>query len=250
MIVTGTAPRRKRKGPRFAPTRPRVYPQEASEEDEPMALTEFLHSFFETGRVQVSDAPGGAVSAAESASLQAAELRRRADLAEPRPPFAIEDAEAGARLLYLCAQAVAARTIKAAELRDELRAIEDGLGGPAAARHYSVDLCLAALPELAVIARRLARADPILAVFVELGGRWPLSSVGMVEVAPPEKLEFWDHPGLRRLYLDRIFERRDRRRAAHPLVAEALRADLGAHPELAPELAAELDGAAQEVPRV
>lgn len=105
---------------------------------------------------------------------------------------------------------------------------------------WSADLTLRHLPRLWQLAQRLSNADPLLDQLALLARAWPLSSVGIPRLAELSVGTFFAHPGLRRLYADRIVAANDVSRLADARVAEGLRADLGIHHDLAPALAAKL----------
>ena len=71
-----------------------------------------------------------------------------------------------------------------------------------------------------------------------IAGNWPLSSVG-IEGLENLQIDF-KHPGLRRLYADRIVTTGDKSRLGDARLDDLLRADLGFHRELAPAIAAQL----------
>jgi len=69
---------------------------------------------------------------------------------------------------------------------------------------------------------------------MKIARAWPLSSVGVAGVSDVDVDPFIDHPSLRRLYADRIVERRDASRLGDPRVRAAVREAIGAHDELVP----------------
>ncbi len=109
---------------------------------------------------------------------------------------------------------------------------------------FSVDLIFRFLPELAQRANQLAPGDPLVIELQKWAHAWPLSSVGIAldpAARGPALEPLLEAPPLWRLYLDRIAARHATDRWREPRVAAALRADLGAYPELAPALASALD---------
>lgn len=107
-----------------------------------------------------------------------------------------------------------------------------------AATDYSVDLVFRFLPDLLGYAEQRAPGDAAMDVLRGWAREWPLSSVGLaVETAPPAD-DILGHPSLRRLYLDRIFERRAKDRMADPRLRRWLEADAGPHAELEARLTA------------
>ncbi|SFH92847.1 hypothetical protein [Planctomicrobium piriforme] len=101
---------------------------------------------------------------------------------------------------------------------------------------YAVDLLFRFLPDLARMTRSMGRA-PLQAALTKWGNDWPLSSVGMADLTPRSVEGFFSHPGLRNLYVDRIIETQDVSRLADAGAREAVRAALGLHQNLAPQLA-------------
>ncbi len=85
------------------------------------------------------------------------------------------------------------------------------------------------LPDLSNLARAVSKQDPLLGLLVELGARWPLSSVGMTGIPSVDEQAFMDDGALRQLYVDRILEREDSTRLRSPEVRRATRESLGAH---------------------
>jgi hypothetical protein len=113
----------------------------------------------------------------------------------------------------------------------------DGYEGPRRSEvDYSVDLTFGYLPSLYQLAARVAPGDPVLDVLRELAGEWPLSSVGISGMACPDSLPFWKSSCLRSLYVDRVIESKDLVRLEDPRVGAAVRASLGAYPELEPKI--------------
>jgi hypothetical protein len=102
---------------------------------------------------------------------------------------------------------------------------------------YSVDLFFRYLPDVFAWVRRLAANDPLVAALEKLAAEWPLSSVGIVGIAAASIDAFIGHAGLRRLYADRIIARNDSARLVDQRAADALKAALGDHAELAPACA-------------
>jgi len=73
-----------------------------------------------------------------------------------------------------------------------------------------------------------------------LATAWPLSSVGIPSLADLNLDSFINDETLSRLYVDRIIATNDLSRLGHPRVDELLRAALGLHRTLAPDLALRL----------
>lgn len=208
-----------------------------------MSLSAFLTALFEHGRVRVG--PWGEDlspddRAAAERSLAECERHIRLDFPETPPAFEPRAALWAARTFYRASQLAVYRYIDA-------KTVEESLADPCpqahtAAAHYSVDLVFRCLPDLARLARSAATEDPLVKSIHALGGEWPLSSVGMaaVDISDAAAEAIVSQRGLLRYYVDRIISRNDKSRLANPRVREAVKAALGGHASLAPDLAAAL----------
>jgi hypothetical protein len=207
-----------------------------------MSLASFLSSLREHGRPKVPP-PVRAETPAELGQAAAilAEMEREARLEAPGdPPAYAPDLGLWAALtLYRASQAFVHRELGSDDVHRLLSAAPPIAQDPASAA-WSADLALRWLPDLVACARGVSEDDPLVLRLLALARDWPLSSVGvrgLDRLAPGAAAE---HPTLLRLYIDRILDRRDASRLADPRVAEAARVAIGAHPELAPEIAAAL----------
>ncbi len=105
---------------------------------------------------------------------------------------------------------------------------------------YSVDLTFRFLPDLVRLARAVSPNDPLVEVLTSLAQQWPLSSVGIADVGLVDVTPFLDDDCLLQLYIDRIIATKDRSRLNDPRVCDKIRATIGLHSELAPELSSYL----------
>ena len=105
---------------------------------------------------------------------------------------------------------------------------------------WSADLTLHYLPDLFQLARHLSSADPLILQIKKIAAEWPLSSVGVAGLERPSVDGFIGHIALRRVYADRVLAAADMSRIGDPRVDDLLRADLGIHRDLAPEIASKL----------
>jgi hypothetical protein len=162
----------------------------------------------------------------------------RDSLAFELPQFSAEAALWSARLFYQLCQFVALRDIG----EDKISAA-CGVACPVPrcpSTDWSVDLVMRNLPRLFQIARNLSNADPLVEHLKRLARTWPLSSVGIPSLGELSLDTFIGHPGLRRLYADRVQAANDASRLGDARVDDVLRADIGIHRDLAPFLSAKL----------
>jgi hypothetical protein len=215
-----------------------------------MPLIRFLRQLFDHGRVTVEQS-----TALDVADPQLAELLLELDqsyrqqLPREMPALRMETAVFGALVVYRAAQVLTYRDTRSDGLQQAI------VGGPTASdasEQYSADLCLHFLPDLVRLARAAATSDPLVTCLLELGARWPLSSVGIggVQLNDDGQARVWSlakHPAAWRLYVDRVLQTGDASRLADPATKAAARAAVGAFPQLAGKLTKELEDK-KEVP--
>jgi hypothetical protein len=172
------------------------------------------------------------------AAWHALEEAARADL-PGNPPSCNEAAGlwAAERLYFIC-QAIVIRDLDAQEVRPRILEPCPSPRNPSA--DYSADICLRHLPDVARLARQLAASDPVNDLIQEFAATWPLSAAGVPQIEFTKIETFWPHPTLRRVFVDRVLAHQATAALQLPPVLEAIRAALGAHPDLAPTLAASL----------
>ncbi|MCO5165760.1 MAG: hypothetical protein M9894_05255 [Planctomycetes bacterium] len=203
-----------------------------------MSLSAFLVALEESGRVLVPAAPRLAPGDGDDADARLAALHARAaaDLAGAAPALDLPAARWAAWLVFDACQALAHRSLAAAEVQGALARPCPSAPGPRAV--FSADLVLQVLPDLLRLARGLGDDDALTVGLRAVGRAWPLSSVGAPLGPGPWPVDaFARDPGLLALYADRVLLRGDRSRVGDPRVDDALREALGACPELSPEVA-------------
>jgi hypothetical protein len=163
----------------------------------------------------------------------------RTGLAYDAPRLVPVVARWAAERLYRACQFLVYRDVEADEVREGC-AVPCPVAAVSPDVCYSADLILRYLPDVFALARGIAREDPLIDGLRGLALAWPLSSVGMPEVGEVDVSGFIRHPGLRRLYADRIMERNDRSRLGDAAVVAAVREAIGAYPGLAPSIWAAL----------
>lgn len=207
-------------------------------------LARFLDSLSECGRPIVGASP---VEPSDSRTIQVLEqmaFRAGLELRAPPPPLDPAAALWAARLLYQLCQFVALRDVEISRITAACTRPCPSPRSPET--DWSADVSLRHLPRLLRIAQRVSLADPLIDQIHSLAALWPLSSVGIArpfdDEHPPHFAidSFIEHPALRGLYADRIAATQDWSRLGHPRVDDQLRADLGLHSGLSPNLAARL----------
>jgi len=205
-----------------------------------MTLAEFLNALFEHGRLATSAA---AITPEDRRLARAVladfETSFRADLPAQPPEFSTDAALWAAEVMYRGCHFCVDRDA------DEKRLAETLLAPcplpPSASVHYSADLVLRFLPELIKLARSAAPDDPLVGVLLKLAAQWPLSSVGVTDVQPVAAAMILEDSCLSRVYIDRIIARKDVSRLKNEAVRELVAAAFGMYPELAADVAAELE---------
>ncbi|HET6883545.1 MAG TPA: hypothetical protein VFI31_25560 [Pirellulales bacterium] len=205
-----------------------------------MALRSFLTSLIETGRAQVErpDAPLETLPGEANDLLAGLDRLARDQLAYTAPEFSLEVVRWAAELMYRGCQCLVYR-----ELDESAVAAAFDLACPqpmSLSTVYSGDLVLRYLPELATMARAVAERDVLVLHLNRLGAAWPLSSVGIPQIAAnqldPKAVEIiMGDACLRQLYVDRIIARRDATRLEHFAVQAAVLEAIGLYDELWPE---------------
>lgn len=204
------------------------------------SLATFIQGVANDGRIMVSPEP---IAPADDAALSALiELNERAEseLAGESPVLSSEAALWAAELLYEICQFVVCREIGEAQMAAAFAKECPTPRGPAV--DWSVDLFLRHLPSLFRLSQQLSNGDPLIQELRRIANAWPLSSVGIPELNGLNLDTFIEHPALARLYADRIIAASDTNRLGDSRVDELLRADIGIHQDLAPEISKRLFG--------
>ncbi len=194
-----------------------------------MAVVEFFSTLHETGHGVVERDERFDAAPLEDA-IRATDADWRLELAYEPPALVMPVAVWAVSLAYRAAQLLVYRDIDAKTVERDLA--KPAPAKPSADACYSADLGLRVLPDLIRLARALADDDPLVTGLMKIARAWPLSSVGVAGVSDVDVDPFIDHPSLRRLYADRIVERRDASRLGAPRVRAAVREAIGAHDEL------------------
>lgn len=203
-------------------------------------LGSFIRGLTNDGRIIVSPEPMGLPDKSVLPALVELNERAQAELAGRAPGFSSEAALWAANLLYQICQFIVCREIGEAQVAAAFAKECPVPRGPDS--DWSVDLLLRHLPSLFRLSRQLSNGDPLIEELKKLASAWPLSSVGIPDLAELHLDTFKNEPALARLYADRIVAAGDTSRLGDSQVDDILRTDIGMHHELAPEIANKLLG--------
>jgi hypothetical protein len=203
-----------------------------------MSFPAFLARLFENSGVQVPQFAPLSSGETEEARQVLVECERqyRLSLAGSPPDFDANIACQAAETLYRICQCLVYRELVPKDVLPAATPVSSPAGDAMA--HYSADLTLRFLPDIWRLTKAASELDPLMACLKELAGRWPLSSVGIPGISTCSIDGFAGDRALLALYVDRIIERRDKSRLGDRRVRQMLRSAVGAHTDLAPELAA------------
>jgi hypothetical protein len=204
------------------------------------SLGSFLQALAHDGRIVVSPEPIGAPDESAVAAVHELNQRAQTELAGEPPGFSSETALWAANLLYQICQFVVCRDIGEDQIAGAFANECKAARGPET--DWSADLLFRHLPALIRLAQQLSNGDPLVQELKKVAATWPLSSVGVSDLVDLNLDTFIAHPGLARLYADRIVAAADTSRLGDPRLDDLLRADLGIHRELATEIANKLFG--------
>ena len=234
-----------------------------------MSYPKFLEQLLETGTVSIEtpDRPSEHEVEDGVKILQQFETVWRLEWAAVAPRFDPNVASWAGQSLYRACQLLVFRDLPVesplvsdwSEGSDE--SDRSDLAGDKPTEHYNVDLTFRFLPQVWRFTQHEAENDPLTEIVRDWCFRWPLSSVGAVNLAgsdvfiagsaetgsietePTADLaseprflisDFWSHPSLAQEYVDRIIEHKDRSRveAGGPEIVERILAVAGDHLEL------------------
>ena len=186
----------------------------------------FLRDLFDHGRVSVEESLDLPEEALAELQPLLEDLDRAARSGLPRgwPPLEMPAACYGAVTLYQACQFLANRHHPPEAIGARI-VIPPPRPNPV--EHASVDLVMRFLPDAVRLARSAASEDPLVTRLLELGRRWPLSSVGIAGLGEVDAGPIFEHPVVARVYIDRIIASGDRTRMNDPRAREGVRAAVG-----------------------
>ena len=213
-----------------------------------MTVARFVESLFTEGRVRVGESVGrdgrlhqpSADDLLKTKSiLKELELSYRADLPGDPPDVSDNALLWGAVTTFHASSLLAYRDAGEEVVRLALSVPCPETASPSVC--YSVDLTFRFLPDLVRLARAVSPNDPLVDVLTSLARQWPLSSVGIAGVESVDVTSILADDCLLQLYTDRIIATKDRSRLNEQRVRDKIRASIGLHSELAPELSSYLN---------
>lgn len=148
-----------------------------------LALPSFLNALYETGRVPVDDPEAPLETHAGEADelLLVFDARARKELALTAPEYVPDAARWAATLMYRGCQLLVYRKLDGQAVKQAL-----GIACPAPLSPgaiYSADLALHYLRDLLTMARTVAEQDVLVAELLCVAAAWPLSSIGIPQLA-------------------------------------------------------------------
>ena len=188
-------------------------------------MMDFLKSLFESGEVTV---PRSVTDDSESVQrlLIVTERIWRESWPGTAPAFNVNVAHQAADVLLLLCQSVVYRELDEGQVAAQLQQV--GLHpDDSPSTHYSADMLLRFLPQIAERLQRTSSNDPVFALLRDIAKAWPLSAVGIAECVPEILPTAFGDPSLFRVYVDRIIAASDAARLSVPGVANAVEAALG-----------------------
>lgn len=197
-----------------------------------MHLAAFLEALFINGSVQVT----GDIASFEPDDLESSRLvlhrfyeRDVLDMPGIPPAFEPEAALWSAAFLYHSIQLVLLRHLGEDAIHEYLKPY-DGTASPAAI--YSADLCLLQLPNLLSLAKALAPDDPLVLHLKETLKLWPFSAAEIDLLQEAGIAPVLKDPCLQRVYIDRIIDSGNIKKASREPIQTLVRETLGDHASL------------------
>lgn len=194
-----------------------------------MQLSHFIQTLLTEGSVTVQ----GQLIAFDEADITATKtllqqyyLEDVLELPGIAPSFVEEAALWAAEYFYKAVQLSVLRDIKQEQIADLLQNYS-GVLTPESV--YSADLILRYLPELFHLAKGLSPADALVTTLRALAVLWPLSSVGIEINSPVDDDIILANPSLAQVYIDRIIQRKDKKRVTSLALEKRIYQVTGGH---------------------
>ena len=145
------------------------------------------------------------------------------------PKYDAESALWAAKIVYTACQILLYREHKEAELTDLLPAFTQPITTEAI---LSADLCLRFLPQILAEAKLIDPEDYLIPILESILNQWHYSGIGIPLSLKNLDCELiFSNPCLEQLYIDRVIDKKDKKRAELPQMLEKIRATLGNYTE-------------------
>lgn len=141
------------------------------------------------------------------------------------PKYNAESALWAAKTIYTACQILLYREHQVAELTNLLPLFAQPITTETI---LSADLCLRFLPQILSEAKLIDPEDKVIPILESILNQWHYSGIGLILTL--DNLDFdpiFSNPCLEQLYIDRVIEKKDRKRAELPQMLEKVRATLG-----------------------
>lgn len=141
------------------------------------------------------------------------------------PKYNAESALWAAKTIYTACQILLYREHQVVELTNLLPLFAQPITTEAI---LSADLCLRFLPQILSEAKLIDPEDKVIPILESILNQWHYSGIGLI--LRLDNLDFdpiFSNPCLEQLYIDRVIEKKDRKRAELPQMLEKVRATLG-----------------------
>jgi len=192
-----------------------------------MGLSIFIQNLVESGAVSVNDAFDSISTDDLNETQKILEQYYREDIIEmpgTAPAFAAEPALWASNYFYRAVQLTVMRDANEETIKEQLNSFTGELNPESI---YSADLVLRYLPALFELAKGLAPADILVQELKRAATQWPFSSVGIELNEPVNSDIILSHPSLRQAYIDRIIERKDKKRITDQIIVTYIKESTG-----------------------
>lgn len=162
-----------------------------------------------------------------SQTLREFEALYREDLPAGMPEFDVQAALWSAQAFFRACQFAMFREIDAVTMQREFDALKQPTDSTAS--HYSVHLIFRFLPDLVRLTKSISKEDPLNVKVQQWAEDWPLSSIGLRNVASPKLDKILSHQSLMKMYIDRIIEKDAFENISSAKLRDQICIALGAH---------------------
>ena len=192
-----------------------------------MGLSFFIQNLVDSGAVSVNDAFDSFANDDLHETQKILEQVYQEDIIElpgAAPAFFAESALWASNYFYRAVQLAVMRDANEETMKEQLNSFTGEMNPESI---YSADLALRYLSSLLDLAKGLAPADILVQDLKRVAVQWPFSSVGIELDEPVNNDIILSHPSLRQAYIDRIIERKDKKRITDPSIVTYIKESTG-----------------------